>query len=113
MEGNARLDAWRGHFRDVPAPAAAPLMSSHDTDDPNLTERVRNLRGAMSRIAGQLHYAFSEPELLQVLPELPPGGFSALTMMSVVRHSCVCLSLFAPGQPFHLVPRALMKLRRA
>ena len=74
LEGNARSDAWHSHFRDVPAPAAAPPVSSHDTDDPNLTERVRNLRGAMSRIAGQLQYAFSEPELLQVLPELPPGG---------------------------------------
>ena len=29
------------------------------------------MRGAMSRIAGQLDYVFSEPELLQVLRELP------------------------------------------
>ena len=70
LEGNACLDAWRCHFRDVPA-SVAPSVSPCNNDDPDLLQRLSNLRGAMSRSTGQFDFAFSEPELLQVLQELP------------------------------------------
>ena len=70
LEGNACVDAWRCHFRDVPA-SAAPSVSQCDNDDPDFLQRLRNLREAMSQNTGQFDFAFSEPELLQVLQELP------------------------------------------
>ena len=69
LEWNACLDAWRCHFRDVPA-SVAPSVSFYDCD-PDLVGRVRNLRRAMSRITRQVDVAFTEPELFQVTQELP------------------------------------------
>ena len=68
-----RLLGWEclsGHFRDVSA-SVAPPVSSPSTDDPDLAERVRNLRATMSRLTGQLDFA-SGPQRFDASCWRPP-----------------------------------------
>ena len=48
-----------------------PRLCRSTTADPDLVGRVRNLRGAMSRITRQVDVALTEPELFQVTQEFP------------------------------------------
>ena len=52
-------------------PLLPRLCRKCDNDDPDFLQRLRILREAMSQNTGQFDFAFSEPELLQVLQELP------------------------------------------
>ena len=66
VEGAACIDAWRCHFRDVPVSAGSVSASS-----PDLESDVRRLRRQMYATASRFDFPFSEPELLQVLQQLP------------------------------------------
>ena len=70
VEGEACLEAWRCHFRDVPA-SAVPGPRESGVDAQDLAPRLRRLREQMACTTGRLDYPFSEPELVQVLQELP------------------------------------------
>eukprot|EP00439_Symbiodinium_sp_Y106_P028743 s4698_g3.t1 len=68
VEGASCLEAWRCHFRDVPA-----SVGCASTTSPDLEEDVRRLRSVMSTTVSRFDYPFSEPELLRVLQQLPPN----------------------------------------
>ena len=66
VEGAACIEAWRCHFRDVPVSAGSVSASS-----PDLETDVRRLRRQMYATASRFDFLLSEPELLQVLQQLP------------------------------------------
>ena len=97
LEGSACLDAWRCHFRDVPASVISP---SHDDCGPSVAEQLHALRATMPLATGRLDFPFSEPELIGVLKDLPanrapgPDGLTYELLRvddAVLRSALLCL----------------------